>query len=63
MASRIRNGRRRPSVRVMNAINEAYGVPLDKLMEAHEQGSAVFGTLIQRTLIDAAARNEYASAA
>lgn len=47
----------------MNAINEAYGVPLDKLMEAHEQGSAVFGTLIQRTLIDAAARNEYASAA
>jgi hypothetical protein len=37
MASRIRNGQRLPSTRVMNHIHHEFGISRDILMEAHDK--------------------------
>jgi transcriptional regulator with XRE-family HTH domain len=50
MASRIRNGQRLPSVKVMIAIEREFGIPMDELVAAHEKGCEEFGKLFRATL-------------
>lgn len=45
-ASRLRNGQRRPSVALMTRISEEFGLPLDELVDAHNQGPKAFGKLL-----------------
>lgn len=53
MASRLRNGRRRPSIRVIDAIHREFGVPVEELHAAHVQGAEAFGELLRRILSEA----------
>jgi transcriptional regulator with XRE-family HTH domain len=46
MASRIRNGNRLPSTKVLDRIHQESAIPLDDLIAAHRQGSKAFGKLI-----------------
>lgn len=50
MASRLRNGRRLPSVKVMDAIHREFGIPVDELHQAYLAGSEVFGRLLTRAI-------------
>lgn len=50
MASRIRNGRRLPSVRTLDAIHREYGIPLETLHRAHLAGPDAFGALMRERL-------------
>jgi len=47
MASRIRSGHRLPSTGVLVRIHEQFGVPLQELMDAHQNGCEAFGRLIR----------------
>lgn len=47
MASRIRNGERLPSTRVLNQLHREYGVPLATLMDAHTKGPAALAEAIK----------------
>lgn len=46
MASRIRNGRRLPGTQVLWAIHREFGIPVEELMAAHQDGPTAFGELI-----------------
>jgi transcriptional regulator with XRE-family HTH domain len=48
MASRVRNGKRLPSTKVVMQIHERMSIPLDDLMAAHTQGCEEFGKLISQ---------------
>lgn len=50
MASRIRNGDRLPSLRVLQAIHEEFGTPVDKLLGEASQGPEQFGQLVRTEL-------------
>lgn len=51
MASRVRNGQRLPSVKVLNAIAEELDLPLERLVSAHCAGPEAFGELIRDSLM------------
>jgi transcriptional regulator with XRE-family HTH domain len=50
MASRIRNGRRRPGVRTIERIHREFDIPLAVLLEAHRAGAPAFGALLTEYL-------------
>lgn len=50
MASRLRNGKRKPSVKVMRAISREFGVPIETLADAHAEGAEEFGRLLRRVI-------------
>jgi transcriptional regulator with XRE-family HTH domain len=50
MASRIRNGRRLPSVRTLDAIHRELNIPLDELHRAHLAGPEEFSAVVRRAL-------------
>ena len=52
MASRLRNGRRGPSVPVLYAISEEFDLPLSRLVAARVEGPEAFGAVLQRRLED-----------
>jgi transcriptional regulator with XRE-family HTH domain len=48
MASRLRAGKRLPSVALMRRISTEYGVPLAELVDAHTAGPEAMGSLLRR---------------
>ncbi len=46
MASRVRNGKRLPSTKVVMQMHDRMGIPLEDLMSAHTKGCAEFGELV-----------------
>lgn len=47
MASRLRDGKRLPSVRLMKRIAAEFDVSIDDLVRVHTQGSEAFGELLR----------------
>lgn len=52
MASRIRNGNRLPSVEKLTVIKEEFGLNLDELVAAHNEGAAAFARLMSREVFN-----------
>jgi transcriptional regulator with XRE-family HTH domain len=50
MASRIRNGKRCPSVRVLDKLAKYLSADLARLVNAHGQGPGPFGAEVRRLL-------------
>jgi len=48
MASRIRSGDRLPSLRVIKAISDNYGIPMRTLVDARLAGAATFSEILRR---------------
>lgn len=46
MASRVRNGKRLPSTKVVMRMHQRMNIPLDELMAAHTAGVQEFGQLV-----------------
>lgn len=55
MASRLRNGKRLPSIRVIDAVHREFGIPVDDLHGAYLEGSAAFGELLRDAIAGSAA--------
>lgn len=53
MASRLRNGKRLPSGRLLLRIQEQFGLPYEELRDAYQGGSAEFGRYISAKIFDA----------
>jgi transcriptional regulator with XRE-family HTH domain len=51
MASRIVNGKRLPSVELMERISAAYGVSMEEMLDARRKGAPSFGRLMQRRIV------------
>lgn len=47
MASRLRAGKRLPSVTVLRSISREFGIPAKDLLDAHNRGAGEFGALIR----------------
>lgn len=47
MASRLRAGKRRPSLDLMQRISEEFGIPLQDLIDARNEGSEAVGQLLR----------------
>ena len=50
MASRLRNGKRLPSLRVLTVLADYLELDLFKLTNAHTQGAEAFGKIIRKGL-------------
>jgi transcriptional regulator with XRE-family HTH domain len=50
MASRIRNGKRLPSIEVMDRLALALGIDLIRLVNTYTQGANAFGALVRELL-------------
>ena len=50
MASRIRNGQRLPSVKVLVALSEQLNIRLARLIDAHLRGPQFFGEVIRHAI-------------
>lgn len=51
MASRMVNGKRIPSLDLIQTISEKYGIPLTSLVNARKKGGEAFGELLQRKIV------------
>jgi transcriptional regulator with XRE-family HTH domain len=51
-ASRLRNGLRLPSARIMRRIQIAYGLDPEELFNAYDQGPRAFGRLLRERIFD-----------
>lgn len=52
MASKIRSGSRRPSIKVMSQISQKYHLPLIELVEAHAKGGTEVAKYLHEHLFD-----------
>lgn len=50
MASRLRNGKRRPSLATVRRISRELDIPLERLVTAHGNGAKATGKLITQRL-------------
>ena len=50
MASRIRNGKRLPSIKVLVALADFLGVSIERLLVAYNEGPDDFGVVVQYSI-------------
>jgi transcriptional regulator with XRE-family HTH domain len=62
MASRIVNGKRLPSIELMERIAASYDVSMDEMLDARRKGAAAFGRLMQRKIVRAVNNQQKVSA-
>lgn len=54
MASRLRSGKRLPSLQLINRIADAYGIDPTPLVRAHKRGAESFGRALRKVIADGA---------